>query len=107
MNDILDTVEIKMSMFELSGLGKIDAERKKPRTLLVTLQVGWVICSGISSARRLHQCSVCLAVFLGILSGLALKNQVQDSLACELVASGNWWAFFQAKIPAFSAVSED
>ena len=36
-NDILDTMEVKTSIVELRRLGKFDAERKKPRTLLVTL----------------------------------------------------------------------
>ena len=37
MNGILDTMGCKRSIIELRRLGKYDAERNKPRTLLVTL----------------------------------------------------------------------
>ena len=37
VNGILDTMRVKTSIVELRRLGKFDAERKKPRALLVTL----------------------------------------------------------------------
>ena len=58
-------------------------------------------CMKIASVFRV------LAVFICTLSGLVLMNQLQGFLVLEPMASVHGWASFQAKLPAFSSVSED
>ena len=58
---------------------------------------------------RNFKCLKIASVFrvLSSFSWYSFRSCSDKSVTCELVASGNWWASFRAKLFPFSAVSKD